>query len=393
MFGRTEILCILLHFARSDSSRKTDLLSREAGTRPISTPCHHCDPRKNNCARLPQSEDLFCRLKFSSQSLQNGSRKISDPRLYCRRRKLNCECDKRNSVSTRLIRRRQAKLEANGTARKLAANHDLSHVRPLLDEDLRTAIRSLETSTSAIEKQTAQLKQQWQYLETHGHELGKLQALQKKTTEKLERNSTLEEQHVRIASEELIQDISAKLSSYQSGVQSRSKVAPTKISELLNHDDRILSKISKVATSLTPDDGSHEEASLRTDSLASTLAHFRTKTLQCRLDRLYLETLHEEFASRPAEEENLAETELQQKSLEEELDSLYPEIHDLASMSVEQEFKAPIMSTLAAQSRMRHEMSEGQRRYVCHTLITDVYMRPKCLTTKNNTRYWRPSQC
>lgn len=55
---------------------------------------------------------------------------------------------------------RYQRLERNGTARDLAANHDLSLVRPILDDEIQTAVKSLEASTLAIEGQAEALKSQ-----------------------------------------------------------------------------------------------------------------------------------------------------------------------------------------------------------------------------------------
>ena len=270
---------------------------------------------------------------------------------------------------------RQTRLEANGAARKLAASCDLSAVRPLLDDDLRRAIASLEVSTSAIEKQTALLKQQWQYLDEHGQESGKTRAAQTKAAERLDNSATLEEQQLRLATEELIQEISKKLSMQQHQLQSRMKSTTGSITERLKDDDRALNRVEKVAATLATVEtagGPDKEVSSRAASLASILAHLRTETLQSRLDRVYLETLYDtsaasRLASAGVEHDEIA---MQQKSLQDELDSLYSEIQGLAAMSVEQEFKAPIMEFVTARERIRQETTEAQHVYVLDTLAT-----------------------
>lgn len=55
---------------------------------------------------------------------------------------------------------RYQSLERNGTFRHLAASHDLSLVRPILDDEFQTAVTTLRASTVAIERQNGVVKSQ-----------------------------------------------------------------------------------------------------------------------------------------------------------------------------------------------------------------------------------------
>lgn len=57
-----------------------------------------------------------------------------------------------------------AELKDNGTARQLLEDHDLSQLRPLLEQDLRDSLGALQSSTSAIEKQSTGLQAQYDAL-------------------------------------------------------------------------------------------------------------------------------------------------------------------------------------------------------------------------------------
>lgn len=55
---------------------------------------------------------------------------------------------------------RYQRLERNGIVQDLAASHDLSLIRPILDDEIQTAVTTLRASTLAIERQNDVLKGQ-----------------------------------------------------------------------------------------------------------------------------------------------------------------------------------------------------------------------------------------
>lgn len=59
---------------------------------------------------------------------------------------------------------RHSKLGGSGAIENLLRCSDINASRPFLEQDILTAIESLETSTSAIEKQTNILNLQWDNL-------------------------------------------------------------------------------------------------------------------------------------------------------------------------------------------------------------------------------------
>lgn len=56
---------------------------------------------------------------------------------------------------------RYSKLEASGDLRNIIGNTDLDATRPLLDEDIQSAIESLNASTAAVGKQAEALMSQF----------------------------------------------------------------------------------------------------------------------------------------------------------------------------------------------------------------------------------------
>ena len=65
-----------------------------------------------------------------------------------------------HGIARRLTVTRYQRLERNGTVRDLTANHDLSLVRPILDDEIQLAVNALRASTLAIERQNESLKVQ-----------------------------------------------------------------------------------------------------------------------------------------------------------------------------------------------------------------------------------------
>lgn len=61
---------------------------------------------------------------------------------------------------TSLIRDRYLKLENSGALQPILNNPDLGATRPILEDEFRNAIESLEASTATIQKQTETLKSQ-----------------------------------------------------------------------------------------------------------------------------------------------------------------------------------------------------------------------------------------
>lgn len=62
------------------------------------------------------------------------------------------------NYKTSLIGNRYLKIENSGALQPILSNPDLGATRPILEDELRNAIESLEASTATIQKQTETLK-------------------------------------------------------------------------------------------------------------------------------------------------------------------------------------------------------------------------------------------
>lgn len=94
------------------------------------------------------------------------------------------------------------------------------------------------------------------------------------------------------------------------------------------------------------------------------LADYNAEEIHYRLDRLYLETIlsgSSKTSQSTFENENIA-------ALQEELDSLYPEIEILAEMSTKQQFHEPILREIHNQHSQLRAASEEKLERVCSPL-------------------------
>ena len=89
----------------------------------------------------------------------------------------------------------------------------------------------------------------------------------------------------------------------------------------------------------------------RTSYLSTMLSEYVAEEIHYRLDRLYLESIHANIASSTLDGATNTE-------LEEELESLYPEIELLAEMSTRQQFHEPILRELQNEHGQLREASQ-----------------------------------
>lgn len=94
---------------------------------------------------------------------------------------------------------RFGKLEKNGTVRTINASHDTSTIRPILDDEIRSALETLKASTLAIEEQNMTLQAQQKALRAYRENTGEGEARRKRASEQRGRKYALEKQHVEIA--------------------------------------------------------------------------------------------------------------------------------------------------------------------------------------------------
>jgi hypothetical protein len=94
---------------------------------------------------------------------------------------------------------RFSKLERTGIIREIATSHDLSIVKAISDDEIRSAIGALESSTTAINQQNSILKVQRKSLEAIAEQNQVAESTQNRLDDRRRRKFALEKQHVSVA--------------------------------------------------------------------------------------------------------------------------------------------------------------------------------------------------
>ncbi|KAM0105897.1 hypothetical protein ACP6JB_008484 [Aspergillus fumigatus] len=218
-------------------------------------------------------------------------------------------------------------LENSGALQNIISDPDLATIRPFLDDDLRCAIESLKTSTSAIQVQTKILNSQLEILDKH----------------------------------DLARELEASLKTELERATNDGRKILSVLAARVKDDDRILANLAQSAfrIQVTTDDVSITK---RATDLGSLLAEYVADEIHCRLDRLYLESVKAGLAN-TADKATATEEEALM-TLGDELESLYPEIDILAQMSVRQLFNEPILREL--------QNVHGQLRMASHRRLENI---------------------
>ncbi|GLA58645.1 hypothetical protein AtubIFM55763_004030 [Aspergillus tubingensis] len=260
-----------------------------------------------------------------------------------------------------LVTIRYSKLEESGALQSLFTNPNLKATRPLVDDDLRRAIETLNASTAAIQRQTKTLASQYESLNrsiTSDDELG---LRQNRDNARLRQKHTSERQNIAAASSDLAHALESELRGVSEQASADAKRILSSLTARFKEDDRLIANLERLASGIETsqqDENSAKIASERCTALAQCLAD----EIRCRLDRLYLESIQAGLMiartePAPAENEPLA-------ALEEELESLYPEIEILAEMSTKQQFAEPIIGELSSHHEELQNASHETLDYV-----------------------------
>ena len=157
--------------------------------------------------------------------------------------------------------------------------------------------------------------------------------------------------------DDLTDEFETKLSAAKELAAAESKGIIPSLTSKLKEDDRALQRFEKMVSGLGSSEEDREMGE-RAIGLTEKLAEYLGEEVHCRLDRIYLETV--QGGSRGVNggsEEDEAEL---VAGVEEELDSLYPEIGVLAEMSTQQQFKGPILREI--QSRHGQLQSTDEKK-------------------------------
>ncbi len=133
-------------------------------------------------------------------------------------------------------------------------------------------------------------------------------------------------------------------------VSESSKNIKRSLHERLREDDRRLQTLQTLAIPHCEPRDAEISSEKRISALLEKLVDFTCQEIQLRLDRIYLERLRKQPIGQNDTSEDQA---AQERSLQNDLDSLYAEIRDVVGMSASQKFESPLLETQRYESDRR----------------------------------------
>ncbi|KAJ5348366.1 uncharacterized protein N7506_001619 [Penicillium brevicompactum] len=241
------------------------------------------------------------------------------------------------------------KLESSGALQPILHDPELDATRPILEDDLRRAIESLEASTATITKQTETLKLQCDTLNKQFGREQNVEIQRIKDIARLRKKHEAGRQNTTMAATELSNELEGdfRTATDRSGAESKKILAA--LSTRLKQDDKSLASLEALMSSIKVR-GNDASTVKRTGHLSTMLSEYVAEEIHYRLDRLYLESIQADIGSGSLDGATST-------ALEEELESLYPEIELLAEMSTRQQFHEPILRELQNEHGQLQEAS------------------------------------
>ncbi|KAJ5232751.1 hypothetical protein N7468_005707 [Penicillium chermesinum] len=210
------------------------------------------------------------------------------------------------------------KLENSGALQPILREPSLAATRPFLEEDIQSAIKALEASTAAIQKQSATLSQQCDSLRKQMRRQESLDQDRTRDIARLRKKHESGRQNTRSSANELSDqlELAFKYETEKFGVENKRILSG--LSTYLKQDDATLASVENTLSKIKFD-GNDASTVKRAAHLSTILANCTAEEIRYRLDRLYLEALQNggQDGDQPIEDDAII-------ALEEELESLYP---------------------------------------------------------------------
>ncbi|KAL4869980.1 hypothetical protein BDV12DRAFT_166773 [Aspergillus spectabilis] len=267
-----------------------------------------------------------------------------------------------------------SKLKDSGTLPVLLSDANFDSTRPLLDEDLQKAIEALDVSTAEIQKQTDVLTSQYEIINRQHKRDNDRESRQTREVERLRQKHDVGRQNTAAASSELAHELEVSLKNESERSTMEGKKILSILTTRLKENDKLLSDMEKLVVGVRPSD---DDAMImkRTSELSRVLAQYIAEEIYCRLDRLYLEKVLD--GSKMVSDISTKKGSEAVAALEEEMDSLYPEIDILAEMSTRQQFVEPILREL--------QNHHGQLRIASHQKLDHILGTITNMTTSSES--------
>ncbi|KAJ5674888.1 uncharacterized protein N7477_004822 [Penicillium maclennaniae] len=271
-------------------------------------------------------------------------------------------------------------LHLTGLLQPILRDPILKATRPFLEDDIRTAIKSLESSTNTIQKQTEIFSRQCETLKSQLRRQGHLDQERSRDIRRLRKKHEAGSQNTTIAANELADELETRFRNAMDKTGAANKRILSSLSAQLKQDDKVLASLESLISG-TKSNGSDASAVKRTADLSAMLAETTAQEIHYRLDRLYLETIQwsmSDYSQEAVENDTLL-------ALEEELESLYPEIEVLAEMSTKQQYHEPILQEIHHEHGQRRAASQQKLEQTLDILI-DMTLSRQTLTNQLGER-------
>ena len=144
------------------------------------------------------------------------------------------------------------------------------------------------------------------------------------------------------------------------------KTTKQRLLQRLHDDDQTFGALQKLALPHGTAPNCEIDLGWKASRLGKQLADFTCEEIRCRLDRIYLERLHEAAEQEEGMREDPSTHEI---SLKNDLDALIADISDVVAISTSHEFQYPLLNS-------RHEDWQRQRTFEQQAIRSVSYLHP-----------------
>ncbi|KAL6703878.1 hypothetical protein ACN47E_009012 [Coniothyrium glycines] len=238
-------------------------------------------------------------------------------------------------------------------------------IRPILDDEVASAIESLQSSTVAIAEQC-------RVLEAQKDALAKLKVLDKVNLDaehmrnERRRKESQEKGRLDVAMDDMSTSLAEQLAETQKEIDSEKATIQSYLAERFSSDDQILTRLPGiVAQIVTESKASQDEISI--EQWCKAIVAFRTAEIKARVDTVYLNSI---TSYKPEDSIHDSKRDLPEEkiALQAEMETLHQEIASVAEMVIEHEIRQPMVDVRDRRDREKTQARAAWLRYVLSTL-------------------------
>ncbi|KAF2763117.1 hypothetical protein EJ05DRAFT_472054 [Pseudovirgaria hyperparasitica] len=241
----------------------------------------------------------------------------------------------------------------------------LSKLPALSDDEISEALKSLQSSTTAIEEQCRVLESQRDALNSIRAE-SRASATSARSRADRSRRRGDEKSQLNIDVEDLVSTASSRLSTAQRDVENVVHPLLSSATEQLNSDDRTMARLSKVIQILETNSNERQDLA-QIDRWCQSLARLREAEVKARIDVTFTSN-----AAKPKRTESLnvsqEEALSEQRALQDELKTLRSEVASVAEMVVNYEIQEPIVKHSQSLVTSKIDTQQSWLQYISSSL-------------------------